>query len=118
MEMTEIRMVIGLGMGSSPLTSTPWSEQNRRALTSKKPQEHYKHIHLQKPKTHVQVLSLGIPLSDLASHPVTDLAIGGADKVDPHLNLVKGQGRPLLREKIVEGGCKKFFMTIGELYWQ
>ncbi|XP_047159902.1 probable ribose-5-phosphate isomerase 2, partial [Vigna umbellata] len=32
--------------------------------------------------THEQALSLGIPLSDLDSHPVVDLAIDGADEVD------------------------------------
>lgn len=40
--------------------------------------------------THEQAVSLGIPLSDLDSHPVIDLAIDGADEVDPYMNLVKG----------------------------
>lgn len=40
--------------------------------------------------THDQAVSLGIPLSDLDSHPVIDLAIDGADEVDPSMNLVKG----------------------------
>jgi ribose 5-phosphate isomerase A len=45
--------------------------------------------------------ALGIPLSDLASHPVVDITIDGADEVDPELNLIKGLGGALLREKIV-----------------
>ncbi|KAL4381905.1 putative ribose-5-phosphate isomerase [Arachis hypogaea] len=65
-------------------------------------------------KTHEQALSLGIPLSDLDSHPVVDLAIDGADEVDPYLNLVKGRGGSLLREKMVEGACKKFVVIIDE----
>ncbi|CAN6550157.1 unnamed protein product [Malus baccata var. baccata] len=65
-------------------------------------------------KTHEQALSLGIPLSDLDSHPVLDLAIDGADEVDPHLNLVKGRGGSLLREKMVEGACKKFVCIVDE----
>ncbi|XP_022984590.1 probable ribose-5-phosphate isomerase 2 [Cucurbita maxima] len=65
-------------------------------------------------KTHEQALSLGIPLSDLDSHPVLDLAIDGADEVDPHLNLVKGRGGSLLREKMVEGACKKFVVIVDE----
>lgn len=40
--------------------------------------------------THDQAVSLGIPLSDLDSHPVIDLAIDGADEVDSSMNLVKG----------------------------
>ncbi|KAK6931595.1 Ribose 5-phosphate isomerase, type A [Dillenia turbinata] len=65
-------------------------------------------------KTHEQALSLGIPLSDLDSHPVLDLAIDGADEVDPNLNLVKGRGGSLLREKMVEGVCKKFVVIVDE----
>lgn len=40
--------------------------------------------------THDQAVLLGIPLSDLDSHPVIDLAIDGADEVDSSMNLVKG----------------------------
>ncbi|XP_021896294.1 probable ribose-5-phosphate isomerase 2 [Carica papaya] len=65
-------------------------------------------------KTHEQALSLDIPLSDLESHPVVDLAIDGADEVDPHLNLVKGRGGSLLREKMIEGACKKFIVIVDE----
>lgn len=65
-------------------------------------------------KTHEQALSLGIPLSDLDSYPVIDLAIDGADEVDPYLNLVKGRGGSLLREKMVEGACKKFVVIVDE----
>ncbi|KAL0538697.1 hypothetical protein IC582_022852 [Cucumis melo] len=65
-------------------------------------------------KTHEQAVSLGIPLSDLDSHPVLDLAIDGADEVDPHLNLVKGRGGSLLREKMVECACKKFVVIVDE----
>lgn len=65
-------------------------------------------------QTHQQALSLGIPLSDLDSHPSLDLAIDGADEVDPCLNLVKGRGGSLLREKMVEGACKKFVVIVDE----
>ncbi|XP_022725557.1 probable ribose-5-phosphate isomerase 2 [Durio zibethinus] len=65
-------------------------------------------------KTQEQALSLGIPLSDLDSHPTIDIAIDGADEVDPHLNLVKGRGGSLLREKMVEGACKKFVCIVDE----
>ncbi|XP_027356060.1 probable ribose-5-phosphate isomerase 2 [Abrus precatorius] len=65
-------------------------------------------------RTEEQALSLGIPLSDLDSHPVVDLAIDGADEVDPFLNLVKVRGVSLLREKMVEGACKKFGVIVDE----
>jgi ribose 5-phosphate isomerase A len=44
----------------------------------------------------------GIPLTSLAEHPHLDLAVDGADEIDPDLNLIKGLGKALLREKIVE----------------
>ncbi|WCJ33229.1 Ribose 5-phosphate isomerase type A protein [Euphorbia peplus] len=65
-------------------------------------------------QTHLQALSLGIPLSDLDSHPDVDLAIDGADEVDGDLNLVKGRGGSLLREKMIECGCKKFVVIVDE----
>ncbi|PIA63641.1 hypothetical protein AQUCO_00201173v1 [Aquilegia coerulea] len=65
-------------------------------------------------KTQEQAISLGIPLSDLNEHPVLDLAIDGADEVDPYLNLVKGRGGSLLREKMVESACKKFIVIVDQ----
>ncbi|KAL8120763.1 putative ribose-5-phosphate isomerase 2 [Apium graveolens] len=65
-------------------------------------------------KTHEQAISAGIPLSDLDTYPILDLAIDGADEVDPYLNLVKGRGGSLLREKMVESACKKFVVIVDE----
>ncbi|KAK6122328.1 hypothetical protein DH2020_043948 [Rehmannia glutinosa] len=65
-------------------------------------------------KTYEQAVSLGIPLSDLDSHPTVDLAIDGADEVDPGLNLVKGRGGSLLREKMIESASKKFIVIVDE----
>ncbi|XP_031123610.1 probable ribose-5-phosphate isomerase 2 [Ipomoea triloba] len=64
--------------------------------------------------THAQAVALGIPLSDLNAHPILDLAIDGADEVDPHMNLVKGRGGSLLREKMVEAASKKFVVIVDE----
>lgn len=44
---------------------------------------------------------LGIPLTTLAQAPMMDVTVDGADEVDPLLNLIKGLGGALLREKIV-----------------
>ncbi|KAG9153716.1 hypothetical protein Leryth_005847 [Lithospermum erythrorhizon] len=63
-------------------------------------------------KTHEQAENLGIPLSDLDTHPIIDMAIDGADEVDPLMNLVKGRGGSLLREKMVETASKKFIVIV------
>jgi len=47
-----------------------------------------------------------IPLSTLDEHPVIDLTIDGADEIDPNLNLIKGLGGALVREKITEVATK------------
>ncbi|WP_240232949.1 ribose-5-phosphate isomerase RpiA [Devosia lacusdianchii] len=48
-----------------------------------------------------QAQSLGIALSDLDALDRLDITIDGADEIDPVLNLIKGGGGALLREKIV-----------------
>jgi ribose 5-phosphate isomerase A len=48
-----------------------------------------------------QARELGIPLSDLDTLDRLDLTVDGADELDSRLNLIKGGGGALLREKIV-----------------
>ncbi len=55
---------------------------------------------------------LRIPLTSLEEHPVLDLAIDGADEVDPRLDLIKGLGGALFREKIVAGAAKRFVVVV------
>jgi ribose 5-phosphate isomerase A len=63
---------------------------------------------------------LGIPLMKLEESasspalPVLDLAVDGADEVDPQLNLIKGLGRALLREKITEIHARRFIVIVDE----
>lgn len=64
--------------------------------------------------THEQAVSLGIPLSNLNAHPIVNLAIDRANEVDPYMNLVKGRGGSLLREKMVEAASKKFIVIVDE----
>ncbi len=52
-------------------------------------------------RTAREARELGIPLTTLTETPVLDLTIDGADQVDPQLNLIKGLGGALLREKMV-----------------
>jgi len=54
----------------------------------------------------------GIPLSTLAKYGRLDLALDGADEVDPQLNLLKGLGRGLLREKIVAVHADRFVVMV------
>eukprot|EP00850_Spirogloea_muscicola_P008689 SM000047S16828 [mRNA] locus=s47:108932:111443:- [translate_table: standard] len=65
-------------------------------------------------RTAEQAAALGIPLSVLDDHPKIDLAIDGADEVDPALNLVKGRGGALLREKMVEKASARFIVIVDE----
>jgi len=58
--------------------------------------------------------SSGIPLVSLSDYSEIDLAVDGADEVDPNLNLIKGMGRALLREKIVEIHAKLFLVVVDE----
>jgi ribose 5-phosphate isomerase A len=54
---------------------------------------------------------LGIPLVTLAERPQLDLAIDGADEIDPALNAIKGLGGALLREKIVAASAQRFILV-------
>jgi ribose 5-phosphate isomerase A len=65
-------------------------------------------------RTREQAESLGIPLCTLNEKSVLDVAIDGADEVDPNLALVKGGGGALLREKMVEVMAKKFVVIVDD----
>ena len=54
----------------------------------------------------------GIPLLDTEHRWEIDVAIDGADQVDPHFNLIKGGGGALLKEKIVAASAKQFVVMI------
>ncbi|MCU0633186.1 MAG: ribose-5-phosphate isomerase RpiA [Methanolinea sp.] len=57
-------------------------------------------------QTAMRARELRIPLTTLDDHPSPDLAIDGADQVDPLLRLVKGRGAALTREKVVADAAK------------
>merc|ERR1711906_103075 len=65
-------------------------------------------------RTKEQAEELKIPLVTLDTHSKLDVAIDGADEVDPDLNLVKGGGGALLREKMVEIVADKFIVIVDE----
>ena len=54
---------------------------------------------------------LGIPLTTLDENPVIDIDIDGADEIDPQLNLIKGGGGAMLREKVIASASKRFVVV-------
>lgn len=57
---------------------------------------------------------LGIPLTTLDEHPELDLTVDGADEVDPELDLIKGLGGALTREKIVAHASRRYVIVVDE----
>jgi len=55
--------------------------------------------------------TLGIPL--IAEPTTLDVAVDGADEVNPQLDLVKGYGGALVREKIVAAAARRFIVLVG-----
>jgi len=56
----------------------------------------------------------GLPLVSLEDYPVIDVAIDGADEIGPNLDLIKGLGGALLREKMIEQATKRFIVIADE----
>jgi ribose 5-phosphate isomerase A len=54
-----------------------------------------------------------IPLVTLAEAGLLDLTVDGADEVDPNLDLIKGYGRALVREKIVAASSRRLVILVG-----
>lgn len=59
-----------------------------------------------------QARRLNIPLVSLEKAGELDLAFDGADEVDPRLDLIKGFGGALVREKIVAASARKFIVLV------
>jgi ribose 5-phosphate isomerase A len=93
--------IVGLGSGS---TAAYAIEQIGKEIARKK-------LHVLGVPTSYQAFMLAvkrrIPITTLDEHPVLDLTIDGADQVDAHLNLIKGMGGALTREKIVACASKQ-----------
>jgi ribose 5-phosphate isomerase A len=102
-------MVLGLGTGST--TAYAIDELGARLLSGRLrnmvgvPTSEW---------TASRARALGIPLATLIEQPVLDLVIDGADEVDPRLDLIKGLGGALLREKIVAIVARRFVTIVDE----
>lgn len=99
-------MIVGLGSGSTAAFAV--SALGRRV------QEGLRIVGIPTSEnTAAQARALGIPLSGLAEQPQVDITIDGADEVEEgNLNLIKGRGGALLREKIVASASKKLVIVV------
>lgn len=64
--------------------------------------------------TSIRARELGLPLGSLDAIESLDLAVDGADEVDPQLDLIKGGGAALTREKIVAAAAARFVVIVDE----
>ena len=62
----------------------------------------------------ILAVQAGVPLTTLDEHPILDLAIDGADEVDNKLDMIKGGGGALTREKIVASAAKQVLIVADE----
>ena len=98
-------MVIGLGTGST-------ADQFLQVLSTALKQGRLRDVRGVPTSRHseLRAAQLGIPLVTLADYPRPDVTIDGADEVAPNLDLIKGLGGALLREKIVAQNTAKLII--------
>ena len=65
-------------------------------------------------RTEALARELGIPLLTLAEAGQLDVTFDGADEVDSHLDVIKGYGGALVREKIVAASSKQLVILVGD----
>ena len=67
--------------------------------------------------TRIQAIACGVPLTTLDEVDRLDLTVDGADEIDPALNLIKGGGGALLREKIVASASDRMIVIADDTKW-
>ena len=102
-------MILGLGSGSTAALMI-------KSLADEIHSGKLKHIRgvATSFQSEVLALELDIPLIDLASVSRIDLAIDGADEVDPAFQLIKGGGACHVREKLVASKAEKLLIVVDE----
>jgi ribose 5-phosphate isomerase A len=102
----EDRMKVGLGTGRAAMAFvTALAGRVRQGLTVVcVPTSEATHRHAKR---------LGLCLTTLAEIGELDLTIDGADEVDPRLDLIKGLGGALVREKIVAASSQRLMIVVG-----
>ena len=108
-DFVESGMIVGLGQGSTAIFALRRIAQLLRSGQLKDILGIPCSIHVEQ-----EARKLDIPLTTLDDHPVIDLTIDGADEVDPDLNLIKGGGGALLREKIVAQASRREIIVVDE----
>ena len=105
----ESEMIVGLGSGSTAALMI-------RSLADELHSGKLKNIRgvATSFQSEVLALELGIPLIDLASVSQIDLAIDGADEVDPGFQLIKGGGACHVREKLVAYKAQRLLIVVDE----
>lgn len=106
-EQVESGMVVGLGHGSTAL----WA---LRAIAARLQDGTLRNVHGVPCSVAVarEAEALGIALSSLEATPDIDITIDGADEVSPALDLIKGGGGALLREKVVAQASKRVVIVV------
>jgi ribose 5-phosphate isomerase A len=105
LEYVESGMIVGIGTGSTAnhfidLLATVKGKIDGTVASSVVSEERLK--------------SHGIPVMDLNNSGQLSIYVDGADESDKHLNLIKGGGGALTREKIVAGASDKFICIADE----
>ena len=108
-EFVDSGMVVGLGTGST-------TEFAVRRIGERVKSGDLKNIVAIPTSIRTQKLAgeLNIPLCGLDDQPDIDVTIDGADEVDPDLNLIKGGGGALLREKVVAQASRRNIIIVDQ----
>jgi ribose 5-phosphate isomerase A len=108
-DMVQSGMVVGLGTGSTAIHAV------RKIGERLKNGELTNIIGIATSvRTDAEARQLGIPLMDDSLSMEVDVTIDGADEVDPRLDLIKGGGGALLREKIVAEASAREIIVVDE----
>ena len=102
-------MVVGLGTGS---TTAYFIEYLGKLIMEEELEDVYG-----VPTSHqsrLLAIENGIPVVSLDEVDAIDIAVDGADEVDPSLNLIKGRGAALTMEKIIEYRAGTFLVLVDE----
>jgi ribose 5-phosphate isomerase A len=102
-------MVVGLGHGSTALLAVS-------ALANRITRGELRDLVAVpcSPEIETAARRFGMTITNLEDHPHIDITVDGADEVDPKLNLIKGGGGALLREKIVAQASARDIIMVDE----